>query len=219
MSLVRLIAVAVSLLSVSAVSAEDTDQSLLVYAASVNGAAGIYIGKGLILTASHVVGQALLNRPKVIVAGQDLSARVIKQDTFERSDLALLAIDEERLPTSVRLRRISLCEVSPWPGEDVITVIPKETVRSHVLSPQRLPNEVKRFNTIIGDPARTGNSGSGVFDANKKCLLGIISRKITQSRTSIATGSKQTYDIAKYFVPASVITQFLPPGVDLSLKP
>jgi hypothetical protein len=30
----------------------------------------------------------------------------------------------------------------------------------------------------ITDAATTGNSGSGVFDAGNKCLLGIMSRKI-----------------------------------------
>ena len=84
------------------------------------------------------------------------------------------------------------------------------------MSPQGLPVEVKRFDTIIGDVARTGNSGSGVFDAQKKCLLGIMSRKLSQVRTT--AGSKQTYDIAKYFVPASVIAQFLPAESRLSLK-
>jgi hypothetical protein len=32
---------------------------------------------------------------------------------------------------------------------------------------------------VISDVATTGNSGSGVFDAGQKCLLGIMSRKIT----------------------------------------
>jgi S1-C subfamily serine protease len=197
--------------------AEDTDSSLLLYAVSINQTAakgrsgtGIYLGKGLVLTASHVVGEALINRPHVTIAGQDLPARLVKQDTFENSDLALLAIDEERLPTGVQLRRISLCQTPPWPGEDVITVIPEETVHSHVMSPVWLPLSVRRFSTVISDVARTGNSGSGVFDAQKKCLLGIMSRKISQTHTRKDTGSKETYDIAKYFVPASRIAEFMP---------
>src|ERR1700726_1747940 len=141
MSRFPLIVVAVSImLSASAtVADQDTDHSLLVYAVSINGSAagrsgtGIYLGNGLILTASHVVGQALFRRPKVTIAGQDLPAAVLKQDTFERSDLALLEIDEEGLPMSLRLRRISLCGARPWPGEDVITVIPEEAVHSHVI--------------------------------------------------------------------------------------
>lgn len=197
--------------------AEDADNSLLPYAVSINQTAargrsgtGIYLGKGLVLTASHVVGEALIHRPQVTIAGQDLPARVLKQDSFERSDLALLAIEDDRLPTGLRLRRISLCQAPPWPGEDVITVIPEETVHSHVMSPVWLPLSVRRFNTVISDVARTGNSGSGVFDAQKKCLLGIMSRKITQTRTHKDTGSKETYDIAKYFVPASSIADFMP---------
>ena len=64
--------------------------------------------------------------------------------------------------------------------------------------------------TVIRDVATTGNSGSGVFDANKKCLLGIMSRKISQQWTRKDNGKKETVDIAKYFVPASVIASFIP---------
>jgi S1-C subfamily serine protease len=218
MSCYRLITLAILMLLVPPpASAENPDDSLLLYAVSINQTAtkgrsgtGIYLGKGLVLTASHVVGEALINRPQVTIAGQDLPARVLKQDTFERSDLALLAIDAELLPSSLRLRQISLCRTPPWPGEDVITVIPEETVHSQVMSPVWLPVSVRRFNTVISDVARTGNSGSGVFDAQKKCLLGIMSRKISQTRTWKETGSKETYDIAKYFVPASRIAEFMP---------
>ena len=216
----RLIVV-VCLLSASAASAEDTDQSLPIFAVSINRSGnsrwgtGIYLGKGLILTASHVVGRNPFNQPKVTIAGQDLPANVLKQGSFERSDLALLKIDEKTLPTGLRLRRISLCKAPPWPGEDVVTVIPEETVHSHVMSPKELPLEARRFNTIISDVARTGNSGSGVFDSAKKCLLGIMSRKITESRTVAGSSEKQSYDLAKYFVPASAIAEFLPADVDL----
>src|SRR5207248_6825972 len=158
MPCLRPIILAVSMPSASVVLADDTDHSLLVYAVSINrsdtnnrSGTGIYLGEGLILTASHVVGQALFHKPKVTIAEQDLPARILKQDTFERSDLALLVIDDALLPTSVRLRRVSLCAAPPWPGEDVITVVPEETVRSHVLSPSRLPFEALRFNSIIGD--------------------------------------------------------------------
>ena len=36
---------------------------------------------------------------------------------------------------------------------------------------------------MISDVATTGNSGSGVFDAGNKCLLGIMSRKILRGQT------------------------------------
>jgi S1-C subfamily serine protease len=216
--------VAVSLLTVSMAYAEDTDQSLLVYAVSINQSAsfrwgtGIYLGNGLVLTASHVVGRNPFKVPNVTIAGRELPAKILKQSMFERSDLALLEIDENSLPSRVRLRRISLCEAPPWPGEDVVTVIPEETVRSYVMSPKELPLQARRYSTVIADVAHTGNSGSGVFDSQKKCLLGIMSRKITQVRADLDSGAKQTYDLAKYFVPAPAIVEFLPAGVDLGQK-
>jgi S1-C subfamily serine protease len=204
----------------SAACADDADNSLLPYAVSINrtvaksrSGTGIYLGKGLILTASHVVGNSLIHRPQVNIGGQDLPARIVKQDTFERSDLALLSIDDDALPTNVRLHRISLCKAQPWPGEDVITVVPEEAVHSHVMSPVWLPADVRHFSTVISDVAKTGNSGSGVFDAQKKCLLGIMSRKISQARTQKDTGSRQSWDIAKYFVPATTIAEFMPTGL------
>jgi hypothetical protein len=72
--------------------------------------------------------------------------------------------------------------------------------------PALLPANVqKRFSTVIRDVATTGNSGSGVFDAGQKCLLGIMSRKITSKAPE-----REEIDIAKYFVPASAIRAFIP---------
>jgi S1-C subfamily serine protease len=196
--------------------AEDADRSLLLYAVAINqGAnhrtgAGVYLGDGYVLTASHVVGRALSS---VTIAGRDLPAQVSKQDSFEQSDLALLAVNDEQLPTPLRSRRISLCKTPPSPGQDVITAVPEEVVHSQILSPVWLPLSTRKYGTVISDVARTGNSGAGVFDAKEKCLLGIMSRKITESFNSHKLGITGSFDIAKYFVPASVITEFLPKDV------
>ena len=204
------------------VRAETADDGLLAYAVAIlqtpansRSGAGIYLGKGLVLTAAHVVGGGIVNKPKVTIAGQDLTATVVKQGAFERIDLALLEISEDRLPASLRARHVTLCQARPWPGEEVITVVPEGTVRSHIMSPVWLPRNVRKFDTIISDVAQTGNSGSGVFDAQKKCLLGIMSRKISETRTQKDTGTKFTYDLAKYFVPAATIAEFMPTGLDL----
>jgi S1-C subfamily serine protease len=198
--------------------AQVSDASLLATAVAINqttqfrAGTGIYLGNGLVLTASHVVGRALLRGPTVTIAGQELPARIVKQDSFEQSDLALLAIDDQQLPIPLRQGRILLCRTAPSPGDDVITVVPEEIVHSHVLSPVWLPLGARQYRTVISDVARTGNSGSGVFDAQKKCLLGIMSRKISEILARKTTGIKQTFDIAKYFVPASAIIEFLPKG-------
>ncbi len=101
----------------------------------------------------------------------------------------------------------------PWPGQEVISLQGQQPVRSHILSPLALPRSTRQFSTVIQDVATTGNSGSGLFDANRKCLLGIMSRKISQ--IGIQNGQRVTQDIAKYFVPASIIDGFIPPRLRL----
>jgi hypothetical protein len=103
----------------------------------------------------------------------------------------------------------------PRPDQDVVTVIPEAVVHSHILAPARIPIAARKFSTAIADVAETGNSGSGVFDAKHRCLLGIMSRKISRTRAQPGTGKRQTHDIAKYFVPASEIAAFMPANLVL----
>jgi hypothetical protein len=143
----------------------------------------------------------------VRIAGIDVPAKAIREGSYEWMDLTLLSFDEQKLPIYLRMRRMPLCEKAPWVGEPVIVAIPEGTARSRVMSPWLLPPAYRmRFSTVISDVATTGNSGSGVFDAGQKCLLGIMSRKIS-TRTD---GESEPKDIAKYFVPASTIAKFIP---------
>jgi hypothetical protein len=197
---------------------ENSDSRLLVYAVYIHKSikenwgpgVAIYLGKGLFITAAHVAGRTWITRPKIVIAGEQLPTNVVKAGDFETIDLTLLSVDEARLPSRLSLRRNPLCNEPPWPGERVVTVVPDRTARSHILSPKLLPRDAQKFDTVIRDVATTGDSGSGVFDVEKKCLLGIMSRKISVQVNRKDTGSTQTIDIAKYFVPASVIANFIP---------
>jgi hypothetical protein len=197
--------------------AENADASLLAYAVHVHRTPmqswgpgfGIYLGKGMFITAAHVVGRAWLTRPKIVIMGHEYPTRVLKEGSLEGTDLTLMAVEESLLPMRLRLRRNTLCKDPPRPGQQVVTVVPEGVVRSHILSPEKLPIGARKFKTVIADVARTGNSGSGVFDAQRRCLLGIMSRKISQSRTRADNGKTEVRDIAKYFVPASEISAFL----------
>ena len=162
---------------------------------------GVYLKPGLIITAAHLT--AADAKMGVRVAGVVLPAQVLKQGSFEDVDLSLLLVDQEKVPA--RLPRMDLCEAPPWPGDAVIVVDAERAARSHIVSPQILHYTLRnKFSTLIGDVATTGNSGSGVFDPNRKCLLGIMSRKFMSQTTG---GDK---DIAKYFVPAMAIRDFMP---------
>jgi hypothetical protein len=189
--------------------AASLDESFLPYFVTVNGGAGIYLGNGLVLSVAHVVGGGILNKPKVTIAERNLTATVVKESPFEQLDLALLEIDEATLPVSLRLRRIPLCEGNTWPGEEIVSLTPFGPVRSHILSSASLPAGTRKFSTVFRDDGKTGNSGTGVFEAQRKCLVGIVSRGITQVY-SRAQNAKTTRNLAKYFVPASVIAAFMP---------
>ena len=208
---------ATALASPGLVHAQSTDNSLRIYAVNIVQdppqswtGYGIYLGKGLVITAAHVVGSASRTKPSVRIAGLDLPATAIREGSFERVDLTLLSIDEQKLPISLQMRRMPLCEKPPWVGEPVIVAVPEGTARSRIMSPLFLQPAYRiKFGTVIADVATTGNSGSGVFDAGNKCLLGIMSRKI-QVRPTSADAGNEPKDIAKYFVPASTIRAFIP---------
>ena len=196
------------------------DSDLRIYAVHINRTPvqpwpgfGMYLGNGLVITAAHVPGHFADTKPHVLIGGEDLPAALVRQGALDNVDLTLLSVNSHALPVRMRMRRLPLCETAPFPGENIVVVTPENAVRSHVLSPLAVPSELRgRFDTVIGDVATTGNSGSGVLDLRKTCLLGIISRKISIRRPGVRVGAPaQTRDIAKYFVPVGNIRAFIPP--------
>ena len=164
---------------------------------------GVYLQSGWVITAGHLT--SMNDSVHLYIAGVILPAKILKQGSLDDVDLTLLEFDEEKLPAGKSLPQVPLCEAPPWPGDPVIVVDAKRATQSHIVSPQVLSFTWRsKFNTLIADVATTGNSGSGVFDPNQKCLLGIMSRKFTAQTTE---GER---DVAKYFVPAAQIRSFLP---------
>ena len=167
---------------------------------------GIYLGNGLVITASHVVGEASLTKPKVVVDGQALPTRAVKEGSLATVDLTLLAVDTDNLPASLKGLRLALCEAPPKVGDEAFVAVPEGTTRTKIVSAEPLPWWLRlRFGTLIDDVPGTGNSGSGVFDARSGCLLGIISRRIA-FRAAGQPGESSD----KYFVPAAAIREFIP---------
>src|SRR5260370_2193733 len=137
----------------SQANAESTDDLLLVYAVNIHRTPmqswgpgyGIYLGKGLFITAAHVAGHTWFTRPKVAIAGTEYPTKVIKAGDFETIDVTLLSVDESLLPSRLALRRNPLSAKPPWPGEPVIPVAPEGTARSRKLAPKRLPRTVRNI--------------------------------------------------------------------------
>ncbi|MFL5041361.1 MAG: trypsin-like peptidase domain-containing protein [Xanthobacteraceae bacterium] len=164
--------------------------------------AGVHLESGLVVTAAHLTSPG--SKMGVRVAGVSLPAKLVKQGSFQDVDLSLLLVDPQKLPAPVQRIQMGLCKAPPWPGDPVIVVDGQNATRSRIVSPDVLaPGLRSKFSTLIADVATTGNSGSGVFDPNGKCLLGIMSGKFT---AQTPRGGKY---IAKYFVPALTIREFL----------
>ena len=204
----------------SANAQTSADDSLRIYAVNVVKTPpfkeqfvgyGIYLGQGTVITAGHVVGHwPLITRPRVLIAGHDLPAKVLKSSVDDQVDLALLSIDEAPLPISLRLRRNPLCQRPPLGGMRVIDVVPERTSRSHVISTMSIaPSLRTRFDTLIDD---VESSGSGIFDAERKCLLGIASAKVVKFKNQMRGGyvADVPAGFAGYFVSAAKIAKFLP---------
>ena len=207
------------------VQAQTTDDSLRIYAVNIVKTPpfrnqftgyGIYLGQGIIITAAHVVGHwTFFTSPRVLIAGQDLPAKVIKEGSFEQTDLALLSVEEAALPLSLRLRRNPLCKGVPEVGIEVVDVVPEKTTRSRIISPLLIAPKLRsRYDTLINTEQ---NSGSGIFDAERKCLLGIVSAKIQKNKYQLRSGRLigKADGFAGYFVPASKIANFLPQELHL----
>jgi hypothetical protein len=199
----------------------DNDDGLKIYAVNVVKKAplkdefvgyGVYLGGGKVLTAAHVVGNwPALTRPRVRVARLELRAEIVRQGSLDGTDLALLSIDETQLPVSLKLRRNPLCRIVPPPRAAVIVVYPDKTARSRVLPPFAIaPQYRARFGSLIEEPQ---GSGAGVFDAERRCLLGIVSRKIQKYNYRRQNGRwlASPAGWAGYYVPASAIAAFIPP--------
>src|SRR3974390_3031674 len=168
---------------------------------------GIYLGRGAVITAAHVIGRlGFLKDPHVLVAGQYLPAKIVKEGSVEQTDVTLLSVDERRLPASLQLRRNPLGKQPPQVGENVIVIDPDGTAYTQIMSPLFIAPQFRwRFSTLIRDPV--GASGSGVFNAETRCLMGIISRRVRkyEYRQTYGRIIAESVSSAGYFVSASKI--------------
>lgn len=170
---------------------------------------GVYVGNGLVVTAAHVVGRwPAISSLAVLVAGKRLTAKVVKLGSLESTDLAVLSIDQEALPSILNLRRLPVCTSPVSPGQKVAVIEPERITLSKMISPELiLPKFKARFPTLIEHQQR---SGSGAIAEPQMCLLGIMSRAILKYRLSqVAPPVMQPDGYAGFFEPANKIRAFL----------
>lgn len=171
---------------------------------------GVYLGGGHILTAAHVIGHwPAFTNLRVFIAGRDIPVTVEKKGSFARTDLALLTLDPDLLPVSLRLRRNPLCDHILQVGSSVIIAYPDRTSRSHIISPLQIPsaNRAALSTGLINEPQ---GSGAGVYDSETKCLLGIVSGEVRKEPYRGPNGNiVPVTGYAGFFVSTAKIVEFL----------
>jgi hypothetical protein len=203
--------------------AQSLDSSLQVYAVYVLKTEpfgkdftgyGVYLGNGYVITAAHVVGHwPSFTHPRVRIGMQTFPATVVKEGSFSTTDLALLSIDSTDVPIALQLRRNPLCRDPPRVGMQAINVLPDRTSRARVINPLSIAPELqRRYKTLIDSPEE---SGSGLYDAERKCLMGIMSAKMPKVVFQLKGRSLITtpQGFAGYFVSANEIAGFVPAGL------
>jgi hypothetical protein len=119
-----------------------------------------------------------------------------------------LSIDAARLPLSLQLRRNSLCKTRPAYGAKAVVIYPQRAVHTSILSPMFVEVQNRaRYGFLVSEQQ---SSGSGVFDAEHRCLLGIISRKIQKYDFQKKRASDIAAGFAGYYLPAWTIASFIP---------
>src|SRR5262249_179701 len=126
---VTAVCLTLSAFAMSGAQAEPTDDSLGVYVVRILlgaeqslGGAGVYLGNRLVITAAPVAGA---NTSGLGIDGLNVAAKLVKTGTFPRLDLSLVAMDEDKLPVSLRMRRMPLCQQPPRVGVAVIVAAPQ----------------------------------------------------------------------------------------------
>ena len=161
---------------------------------------GIYLKSGLVITAAHLT--SVEARMSVKIAGGVLPATVLKQGSFDDVDLSLLSVDQEKLPPSIAPLDVQICDAPPWRGLTSRT-------RHGLSSKLDLPVWSGRGSCPIRYEVSFLHGsltlllpeiqGRAYLIPTTNAYSGIMSRKYMAADK----------DIAKYFVPAAQIREFV----------
>lgn len=167
---------------------------------------GVFLGGGLVLTAAHVVtvnaGDPAVS---VILDGWKIDSKVASIG-INGLDLALLRVD----PSTLSIQRQNqpaqaICPSDAAPNQPVAVASEgKVTLSKTVNAPIRSDNFNGDWTDVLDGGYHHGASGGGVFDAQRGCLLGVLTLEASRPAGSYGPALDFTR-----FVPASKIAPFL----------
>ncbi|MDR3438048.1 serine protease [Telmatospirillum sp.] len=168
---------------------------------------GVFIGRGLVLTAAHVVKVDPANtKVTVLLDGWRLDGTLVFDGQRENVDLALILLPPEVLSEKRRTQaQVPVCAANPGPNQPV-AVASMGTVTNAATIPTAITSDLQTgtWTNLLSTGFHQGNSGGGVFNPQQGCLWGILNMEM--SGPSQTNG--QLIDLTA-FVPASKITPFL----------
>jgi hypothetical protein len=167
--------------------------------------AAVHLGQGRFVTAAHVVdGTPARLRgcvpgpvtPLVVFAGNATPARLLRAGRGDVGpevglrylggrDLALIQAGPRAEAGA------EVCAADAATGQAVVVTTPWRTVRAQVLGSMRESPAAYGGYAEIGIRLEPGESGAGVFDAARGCLLGLVSHRddATPERTRVVLAS------------------------------
>lgn len=153
----------------------------------------IHLGGGVVITPAHVAGDG--GTLQFVVDHVAIRASAAFAGDPGRLDLTVLLAED--LPATAA--SIAICSTDGRPEQDVIVVSDK--VASSALVSARLAARLARGglarHRFVTTVSGIGPSGSAVVDPRQRCLLGMITHRITENGK----------EIARAYLPASVIRE------------
>ena len=165
---------------------------------------GIYIGDGIIMTASHILNpnengcvyhSSIGDDVNVAINDRVLDAKVLKFSknfSFGENDVALVKIPEIYFSYYEGLHAMPLCVKPPQPNDDFA-----------LLGFRRLV-PIEHSGPLIQGQFQQGDSGSGIINMQERCIYGIVSASETtgfdfdMSHTEPKSLSETTLSITKF---------------------
>ena len=139
---------------------------------------GTYLFSGYVATAAHVMDHHLLIAPDVYLrSGEKQAAGVMAVGNREVADAAILRLDPDKLPGDLaKLPPLHVCDNDPHVGQTVAVVLDGVQREAEV---EKFPDEYGGARLIVAG-GHPGVSGSGVFDPEHRCLIGVVSRGVRE---------------------------------------
>lgn len=151
---------------------------------------GVWLGNGQVLTAMHLFQTSKdSDTIDVFVRGEKLAAVPALGGDLQDNDLALLIVPPASVPETLRsLPMPQICRRKEQVGEHLYVVAYDRTYSTYASPDGQTTYQGKTWSRATTEIFSHGVSGSAVYDEDRGCLAGIISR--SEFEPSLNSGTR-----------------------------